>query len=46
VGLWKNIKRGLGSFLVILDLRWETVPRLDFVMTCGVVGIRLLRSFL
>jgi hypothetical protein len=26
----KKIKRGWGEFLVILDLRWVTVPRLDF----------------
>jgi hypothetical protein len=39
VGLWKNIRRGWRSFLVILDLRWVTAPKLDSGMTCG-VGIK------
>jgi hypothetical protein len=42
-GLWKYIRRDKGSFLDILDLRWDTTRRLDFGMTCG-VGIRPLRK--
>jgi hypothetical protein len=38
-GLWKNIRRGWGSFLVTLDLRLVMAPKLDSGMTCG-VGIR------
>jgi hypothetical protein len=36
VGLWKNIRRGWRSLVVMLDLRWEMVPRLDFGMIFGV----------
>jgi hypothetical protein len=39
VELWKNIRRGWGSFLVILDLRSVMFLKLDFSMTSG-VGIR------
>ena len=36
VGLWKNIKKGWESFLIILDLRWEMAPILDFGLArCG-----------
>jgi hypothetical protein len=41
--LWKNIRRGWGSFIVISDLRCEMAPTLDFGMICG-VGIWLLRK--
>jgi hypothetical protein len=32
------------GFLVILDLRWVRVPKLNFGMTCG-VGMMLLGCF-
>jgi hypothetical protein len=42
VGLWKNIRRGWGSFLDLLILWWVMVLGLDFGMTFG-VEIRPLR---
>jgi hypothetical protein len=32
VSLWKNIRRGWESFLIIPDLRWEMVTKLDQVL--------------
>jgi hypothetical protein len=43
VGLWKNIKRGWGSFVVIPDLNWKMALRLDSDMIFG-VGIQPLRK--
>ena len=34
-----------GTFLDIIVLKWVTVPRLDFEMTCG-IGVRPLRLLL
>jgi hypothetical protein len=42
VGLWKNFKRGWGSFLAILDSRLVMAPKFDFDMMCG-VGIKFSR---
>jgi len=43
VGLWKNIRKFWGLFLVIPNLRWEMTPRLDFDIFRG-VGIRPLKK--
>jgi hypothetical protein len=46
VGLWK-ISGGVGrSSLLILGLRWETVRRFNFDMTCGVRIKPLEKAFL
>jgi hypothetical protein len=43
VGLWKNIRKGWGIFVVILDLSWEMAPSLDFGLIFD-VGIQPLRK--
>ena len=42
VGPWNNIGGLVGSFLVILNLKWVTTIRLDFGIMCD-VGIKPLR---
>jgi hypothetical protein len=36
---YRKYLEGFGSFLVILDLRLMTNPKLDFGMTCVVWGL-------